>query len=57
MKKMTLNDLKNGKLSQKVVGNLTVIKAGLLAPTTEEYCHPTKCTPDDPNGTRGYGKL
>jgi hypothetical protein len=56
MKKLTLNELKKGKLSEKVVGNLKVIKGGLL-PDTEEYCHPTKCTVDDPNGTRGYGKI
>ena len=56
MKKMTLSDLKKGKLSQKVIGNSSSIKGGLMA-ASEEYCHPTKCTADDPNGTRGYGKL
>lgn len=56
MKKMTLSDLKKGKLSQKVIGNSSSIKGGLMA-AIEEYCHPTKCTADDPNGIRGYGKL
>jgi len=58
MKKISLDDLKKGKLSKNIITNLEVLKGGLAAPiAAEEYCHPTKCTADDPNGTRGYGKL
>ncbi|MDP9956589.1 hypothetical protein J2X97_002248 [Epilithonimonas hungarica] len=38
MKKMTLDDLKKGKLSKNVVNSLGLLKGGAIS---AEYCHPT----------------
>lgn len=37
MKKMTLNDLKKGKLSKNVINNLKTLTGGKVI---SEYCHP-----------------
>lgn len=37
MKKLSLDDLKKGKLSKNVINNLDLLKGGSVAPA--EFCH------------------